>query len=74
VNSVDRLLSFGAMSFGTAAGGLLIDLYGPRAVMGMIAVWIVAIAAGAALSGIRRLRDLGVGCWGRESRPPKPDT
>jgi len=57
VNSVYRLLSFGAMSFGTAAGGLLIDWYGPRPVLGMIAVWIFTMAALAACSGIRRVRD-----------------
>lgn len=57
VNSVYRLLSFGAMSFGTATGGVLIDLYGPRPVMGLIAAWIGAMAIGAALSGIRTLHD-----------------
>jgi MFS family permease len=57
VNSVYRLLSFGAMSFGTALGGFLIDLYGPRPVLGLIAAWIFAMAVLAALSGIRKLRD-----------------
>jgi MFS family permease len=57
VNSVYRLLSFGAMSFGMVAGGLLIDRYGPRSVLGMIAAWIFAMAALAACSGIRRVRD-----------------
>ncbi|MGE3273132.1 MAG: MFS transporter [Chloroflexota bacterium] len=57
VNSVYRLLSFGAMSFGTATGGILIDIYGPRPVMGMIAGWIGLMAIGAALSGIRTLHD-----------------
>ena len=57
VNSVYRLLSFGSMSIGTALGGLLIDLYGPRPVLGMIAVWIVTMAVLAACSGIRSLRD-----------------
>jgi hypothetical protein len=57
VNSVYRLLSFGAMSLGIAAGGVLIDLYGPRPVMGLIAGWIGAMALLAALSDIRTLRE-----------------
>jgi predicted MFS family arabinose efflux permease len=57
VNSVYRLMSFGAMGLGTTGGGLLIDLYGPRPVMGLIAAAIGAIAIGAALSGLRSLRD-----------------
>ena len=57
VNSVYRLGSFGAMSIGTAAGGLLIDLYGPRPVLWIIAASIGVIAVGSALSGIRTLRD-----------------
>ena len=57
VNSVYRLLSFGAMSFGTALGGFLIDIYGPRPVMGLIAGWIGLMAIGGALSGIRTLRE-----------------
>jgi predicted MFS family arabinose efflux permease len=57
VNSVYRLGSFGAMSIGAAAGGLLIDLYGPRPVLWMIAASIGVIAAGSALSGIRSLHD-----------------
>ncbi|MCC7371902.1 MAG: MFS transporter [Chloroflexi bacterium] len=57
VNSVYRLLSFGAMSFGTALGGFLIDLYGPRPVMGLIAGWIGLMAVAGALSGVRSLRE-----------------
>jgi MFS family permease len=57
VNSVYRLLSFGAMSFGTALGGFLIDIYGARPVMGLIAAWIGLTALGGALSGLRTLRD-----------------
>lgn len=57
VNSVYRLLSFGAMSFGTATGGILIDIYGPRPVLGMIAAWIFVMAVLAAFSGIRQVRD-----------------
>jgi MFS family permease len=57
VNSVYRLLSFGAMSFGMVAGGLLIDWYGPRPVLGMIAGWIFLMAALAACSGIRTLKE-----------------
>ena len=57
VNSVYRLLSFGATSLGAAGGGILIDLYGPRAMMGLVAAAIGALAVGAALSGIRGLRD-----------------
>ena len=57
VNSVYRLLSSGAMSAGAAGGGLLIDLYGPRPVMWLIAGTIGVIAVGSALSGIRTLRD-----------------
>jgi len=57
VNSVYRLLSFGAMALGTAGGGFLIDLYGPRPVMGLLAGSIATTALGAALSGIRTLRE-----------------
>lgn len=57
VNSVYRMTSFGSMSVGTALGGLLIDLYGPRTMMGIIASWLGVVAIGAALSGIRSLRD-----------------
>ena len=57
VNSVYRLLSFGAMSFGAVAGGILIDLYGPRLAMGAIAAWIGAMALASACSEIRSLRD-----------------
>jgi predicted MFS family arabinose efflux permease len=57
VNSVYRLGSFGAMSLGTAAGGLLIDLYGPRPVMWLIAGLLGLIAVCSAFSGIRTLRD-----------------
>jgi predicted MFS family arabinose efflux permease len=57
VNSVYRLCSFAAMTVGTAGGGLLIDLYGPRPVLWLIAMSIGVIAVGAALSGIRTLRD-----------------
>jgi MFS family permease len=57
VNSVYRLLSFAAMSFGTVTGGILIDLYGPRQTLGLVAAWIGAMALGAAFSGIRTLRE-----------------
>jgi MFS family permease len=57
VNSVYRLLSFGTMSFGMVLGGVLIDLYGPRPTLGLVAAWIGAMALGAALSGIRSLRE-----------------
>jgi MFS family permease len=57
VNSVYRLISFGAMSIGAAGGGLLIDLYGPRPVMWLIAAMLGVVTAGSALSGIRTLRD-----------------
>lgn len=57
VNSVYRMTSFGSMALGTALGGVLIDLYGPRAVMGVIAAWLGLVTIGAALSGIRSLRD-----------------
>jgi predicted MFS family arabinose efflux permease len=56
-NSVYRLLSFAMMSFGMVCGGVLIDLYGPRLTLGLVAAWIGAMALGAALSGIRSLRD-----------------
>ena len=56
-NSVYRLLSFGATAFGTAGGGALIDLAGPRAVMWLIGASLGAVALGTALSGIRDLRD-----------------
>jgi hypothetical protein len=45
------------MALGTAGGGFLIDLYGPRPVMGLIAGAIATTAVGAALSGIRTLRE-----------------
>jgi MFS family permease len=57
VNSVYRLISFAAMSVGSATGGLLIDWYGPRPVMWIIAGSIGVIAVGSALSDIRTLRD-----------------
>ncbi|MFN8634214.1 MAG: MFS transporter [Chloroflexota bacterium] len=57
VNSVYRLLSFGAMSFGTATGGILIDLYGPRPTLGAIAAWIVTMSLLAACSAIRTVRE-----------------
>lgn len=57
VNSVYRLGSFAAMSLGTATGGLLIDLYGPRSVMWLIAATLEVITVGTALSGIRALDD-----------------
>ena len=57
VNSVYRLASFATMSFGMVSGGILIDLYGPRLTLGLVAAWICAMAIGAALSGIRGLRD-----------------
>jgi MFS family permease len=57
VNSVYRLLSFGSMSLGAVAGGILIDLYGPRVTMGAIAAWIGAMALASACSAIRPLRD-----------------
>ena len=55
VNSVYRLLSFAAMSFGMVCGGVLIDLYGPRLTLGLVAAWICAMALGAACSGIRTI-------------------
>lgn len=57
VNSVYRLLSFGAMAFGTAGGGALAGVYGPRPVMWLIAAAIGVTAVGTALSGVRALRD-----------------
>ena len=57
VNSVYRLLSFGSMALGTAGGGVLAGVYGPRPVMWLIAGAIGVTAAGAALSGLRSLRD-----------------
>ena len=57
VNSVYRLLSFGSMGLGTAGGGILIGLYGPRAVMALIATAIGITAVGSVFSGIRSLRD-----------------
>jgi predicted MFS family arabinose efflux permease len=57
VNSVYRLLSFATMSFGMVLGGVLIDLYGSRITLGLVAAWIGAMALGAALSGIRTLRE-----------------
>jgi hypothetical protein len=57
VNSVYRLLSFGAMSTGAVTGNILIDLYGTRPVMGLIAAWIATMAILAAFSDIRTLRE-----------------
>ena len=45
------------MSFGMVLGGVLIDLYGPRLTLGLVAAWIGAMAVGAACSGIRSLRE-----------------
>ncbi|MCC6174031.1 MAG: MFS transporter [Chloroflexi bacterium] len=57
VNSVYRLLSFGATSLGMAGGGFLIDLYGPRPVLWLVAGVLGAIALGSAATGVRTLRD-----------------
>jgi MFS family permease len=57
VNSVYRLLSFSAMSFGTAAGGILLGLIGPRSVLWLLAAVVGAIALLAALAGLHRLDD-----------------
>ncbi len=57
VNSVYRLVAFGCTATGTALGGFLIDVYGPRQVIGMIAAWLAVVAAGSAMSGLRALKD-----------------
>ncbi len=55
VNSSYRLLSFGAVTFGTAAGGVLLATLGARPVLLLLAAGIALIAVGVALSPTRRL-------------------
>jgi hypothetical protein len=57
VNSVYRLLSFSAMTVGTAVGGLLIEVAGPRPVLGLLAAIIAATVVAGALAGVGRLED-----------------
>lgn len=55
VNSSYRFLSFGAVTFGTAAGGFLLATLGPRPVLMLLGGGIALIALGIALSPTRRL-------------------
>ena len=57
VNSVYRLLSFGGMTIGTAAGGVLLGLIGPRPVMWLLAGLVGLIATLSIPAGILRLRN-----------------
>jgi MFS family permease len=55
VNSSYRLLSFSAVTLGTAAGGILLAALGPRVVLMLLAGGIALIAGGIALSPARKL-------------------
>src|SRR5262245_48151212 len=55
VNSSYRLLSFSAVTLGTAAGGVLLAALGPRVVLLLLAAGIGLIAVGIALSPARKL-------------------
>jgi MFS family permease len=55
VNSSYRLMSFSAVTVGTAAGGFLLEALGPRSVLLILAGGIALIAAGVAFSPTRRL-------------------
>ncbi|MFN8525315.1 MAG: MFS transporter [Chloroflexota bacterium] len=57
VNSVYRLLSFGAMSSGTVAAGICIDQFGATVVMLAIALSIVVVGAASGFTDIRTIRD-----------------
>ncbi len=54
VNSAYRLPSYGSGLLGTAAGGLLIGLLGPRPVLWIIAAGLVLTALTASLTSLRR--------------------
>ncbi|HEX2036652.1 MAG TPA: MFS transporter [Chloroflexota bacterium] len=55
VNSSYRLVSFTGVTIGTALGGLLLAATDPRVVLALLAGGIALIAAGVAVSPIRRL-------------------
>ena len=55
VNSSYRLFSYIGVTAGTAIGGVLLEAYGARATLGSIAAAIALIAAGIAISPLRRL-------------------
>jgi predicted MFS family arabinose efflux permease len=55
VNSSYRLFSYFGVTLGTAAGGILLDRYGARPVLTILAGSIALIGAGTALSPLRRL-------------------
>jgi predicted MFS family arabinose efflux permease len=55
VNSSYRLFSYFGVTLGTAVGGVLLDRFGPRPVLALLAAGIALIAAGTAASPLRRL-------------------
>jgi MFS family permease len=55
VHSTYRLVSFTAVTFGTAAGGILLATIGPRLLLGVLAGIIGLLALGIALSRVRRI-------------------
>lgn len=55
VNSVYRLGSFAAMTVGTTLAGLLAEGFGPRVALSTMAAWVLLVAVGTAVSGVRRL-------------------
>ena len=55
VNSVYRLGSFSAMTFGTTTAGLLLENTGARVTLFIMAAYVISIAVGTALSEVRRL-------------------
>jgi MFS family permease len=55
VNSTYRLASFTGVTIGTAAGGVLLEAIGPRAVLALLAAGMASIAVWIAASGVRRI-------------------
>jgi MFS family permease len=55
VNSVYRLGSFTAMTFGTSVAGLLVERFGPRTALATMSAYVLIVALGVARSGVRRL-------------------
>lgn len=55
VNSVYRLGSFAAQTAGTAIAGVLVETAGPRTALWIMAAYVLLVALGTGLSGVRRI-------------------